>query len=704
MTEKLLKKQNANLASAKANLQRELDDTAGQLRQLQSRLAQRETALSVLDRHWAQLELRLGAAKPRLAAGGDASSSAALPRQTLLESLDSGAPAADLDDATRRRCELTAELAEAAASGSGAGDAAASVPPETSAVVAELAVAKDRALLLQRERDDTAARLAGAHSELEQKTKSLEKLNAEVSNLKAAGGGGGASAAAAPEAAAAASSSDADSATAAAVAAASSAEMERLRSEAEAANEERAAFEKLAESARRELIGAQQDVQRLRGDLDEARRRPPTEEQMRAMPQWRHMLEIGERGKQYMQANERLRADMAVLQQRHLAELARLEDVRSRLYEETRGEVENLSKALAQATAGRDAAAHKLQQQALTHRGFEERLSESERLLNLWRQEAVRLKNEASRERARLAELSGARDGALAEKETLRQRVHALELRLSQAPAADPTAAEAKHQDALVRLGGAEAAALQSSEELSKLQTENDALVEELDSIAKAFDESQEQNAKLLKTAQLEALRERTAAAERLVERDAEHKAALEKELRTARDTASKQEEAQRHAAASLDRAQAQALEASREAQQASAALQAEADRARRAGERERQSAGDAAEARAQKKAKEAEQVRDTLERKLKRLERSGAGAAAEPRGGSNEQLDYYRSMVKCPLCKNSNKDTVITKCGHAFCRDCIDSRLSLRERKCPGCSQVFDKSYVKDLWLEYGA
>ena len=92
MTEKLLKKQNANLASAKANLQRELDDTAGQLRQLQSRLAQRETALSVLDRHWAQLELRLGAAKPRLAAGGDASSSAALPRQTLLESLDSLPP------------------------------------------------------------------------------------------------------------------------------------------------------------------------------------------------------------------------------------------------------------------------------------------------------------------------------------------------------------------------------------------------------------------------------------------------------------------------------------------------------------------------------------------------------------------------------------------------------------------------------------
>lgn len=59
--------------------------------------------------------------------------------------------------------------------------------------------------------------------------------------------------------------------------------------------------------------------------------------------------------------------------------------------------------------------------------------------------------------------------------------------------------------------------------------------------------------------------------------------------------------------------------------------------------------------------------------------------------------------MCKCTLCKVNNKDSVITKCGHAFCRDCVEQRLSLRDRKCPGCSQVFDKSYVKELFLEYG-
>jgi len=100
-------------------------------------------------------------------------------------------------------------------------------------------------------------------------------------------------------------------------------------------------------------------------------------------------------------------------------------------------------------------------------------------------------------------------------------------------------------------------------------------------------------------------------------------------------------------------------------------------------------------------------QEKEAVERKLKRLERNagtGGGAGGGGGGPANEQLEYYRSMCKCPLCKTANKDTVITKCGHAFCKECIDHRLELRNRKCPGCSQVFDKGYVKELWLEYGA
>ena len=56
--------------------------------------------------------------------------------------------------------------------------------------------------------------------------------------------------------------------------------------------------------------------------------------------------------------------------------------------------------------------------------------------------------------------------------------------------------------------------------------------------------------------------------------------------------------------------------------------------------------------------------------------------------------------MVKCPLCKVNEKDAVISKCGHAFCRVCIDKRLELRNRKCPACSKMFDYQAVRELYL----
>ena len=34
-----------------------------------------------------------------------------------------------------------------------------------------------------------------------------------------------------------------------------------------------------------------------------------------------------------------------------------------------------------------------------------------------------------------------------------------------------------------------------------------------------------------------------------------------------------------------------------------------------------------------------------------------------------------------------NDKDAVINKCMHAFCRDCIQKRLDVRNRKCPACA-----------------
>ena len=81
----------------------------------------------------------------------------------------------------------------------------------------------------------------------------------------------------------------------------------------------------------------------------------------------------------------------------------------------------------------------------------------------------------------------------------------------------------------------------------------------------------------------------------------------------------------------------------------------------------------------------------------MARLGASSKGAKDEPAG---EELDYYRSIVKCTLCKVNEKNCIINKCGHVFCRQCIEQRLNLRNRKCPGCSQQFDYQAVKDIYL----
>ena len=194
---------------------------------------------------------------------------------------------------------------------------------------------------------------------------------------------------------------------------------------------------------------------------------------------------------------------------------------------------------------------------------------------------------------------------------------------------------------------------------------------------------------------------ERLSAADLIAEKESELRSGLEAQLKAARDAQVKTEEAHRKAMTMLEQQRRVADEAQREAAQATEELRHEQGKIQRSSEREAKSAEAAADAIA--KLKNLTQERDAMERKLKRLERN-AGNSTTASKGENEQLEYYKSMCKCPLCKNSNKDAIITKCGHAFCRECIDHRLELRNRKCPGCSQVFDKGYVKDLWLEYGA
>eukprot|EP00967_Tisochrysis_lutea_P109060 scaffold169390_cov31-Tisochrysis_lutea.AAC.1 len=482
-----------------------------QLKTAQLRLHQREECISMLDRYWANLESRLHSVIEQLdsANNGSEEVSSVVPRDTLLQKIYTGDANEQipLDEAFRARCEATATLAEAAARALAtalplSGDEASrnlalklsKVEAETSRLSAELALAADRVVAIERDRRDVLMRLSDSQSELERKTKDLQKAKTEILQLKGDGTSRlpVSSASAPPEAGASVSANGMLGVDKASL---PSADLDKLRADIEAAAEERAAFEMAAESARKELKLAQCEVASLRAKLEEASYRPPTEEQITRTKRFLHMQREAEQGRQAAHMVERLRMDMATLQQRHAAELVHNEELHARQFEEMRTEAERMSMQLAQVSCERDAYQHRLSQHNISQRSLEERLAESERVLTLWRTEAERVLRDLHRERSRLADVEAQRDAARAESESQRQKAEGLRLELEareQLPVDDALAtAQAKCQDALVRLGGAEVAALQAKEDLAKSRKENDALVEELDSIAKAFDESQ---------------------------------------------------------------------------------------------------------------------------------------------------------------------------------------------------------------------
>lgn len=279
-----------------------------------------------------------------------------------------------------------------------------------------------------------------------------------------------------------------------------------------------------------------------------------------------------------------------------------------------------------------------------------------------------------------------------------------------------------------MRLGSAEQTALQATQELSSLRGETKALMEEIESISASFDEVQDQNSRLMKTVALkeeaatklmaerhrseerakllEAEKatyvEKATAAAQLAQRQSDLSGSLEHNLKLSQEALAKKEVEARAAMELLDRHKREVQEVKQESQSATMTLKASEDAVNRSREREAKSAAASIEEAA--KAKRAMQECQALQRQLARITPSAGGSNADSAGDSSgltkEEADYYRSRVNCPLCKTKEKDAIINKCGHAFCRDCINQRLNLRNRKCPACSQQFDYQAVRDLFL----
>ncbi|KAK0241787.1 hypothetical protein EDD85DRAFT_820353 [Armillaria nabsnona] len=90
-------------------------------------------------------------------------------------------------------------------------------------------------------------------------------------------------------------------------------------------------------------------------------------------------------------------------------------------------------------------------------------------------------------------------------------------------------------------------------------------------------------------------------------------------------------------------------------------------------------------------------------ERQLMKQRMAAATTATKPIKDSElqVQLDEAMSLLKCSTCKQSMRTIVLSKCMHTFCKDCIDARLSTRQRKCPSCNLAFGQNDVLQIYFQ---
>jgi len=70
--------------------------------------------------------------------------------------------------------------------------------------------------------------------------------------------------------------------------------------------------------------------------------------------------------------------------------------------------------------------------------------------------------------------------------------------------------------------------------------------------------------------------------------------------------------------------------------------------------------------------------------------------------GGDSGMLEMALSMLRCSVCRDRFKEVAITRCYHLFCRECIDTNLTNRHRKCPACGEKFGADDVKQVYFTH--
>ncbi|KAJ1836336.1 E3 ubiquitin-protein ligase bre1 [Coemansia sp. RSA 2711] len=93
----------------------------------------------------------------------------------------------------------------------------------------------------------------------------------------------------------------------------------------------------------------------------------------------------------------------------------------------------------------------------------------------------------------------------------------------------------------------------------------------------------------------------------------------------------------------------------------------------------------------------EKRRVQETLDAANRRLDEA---EKTTDHSGLSKLCADYKALLKCPTCQTNFKSHVLLRCMHVFCKQCIDSRIETRQRKCPSCSEPFGAKDVRQIYL----
>ncbi|KAJ2778147.1 E3 ubiquitin-protein ligase bre1 [Coemansia javaensis] len=80
--------------------------------------------------------------------------------------------------------------------------------------------------------------------------------------------------------------------------------------------------------------------------------------------------------------------------------------------------------------------------------------------------------------------------------------------------------------------------------------------------------------------------------------------------------------------------------------------------------------------------------------------QRTAEAERATDQTGLAKLCSDYKALLKCPTCQTNFKSHTLLRCMHVFCKQCIDSRIETRQRKCPSCSEPFGAKDVRQIYL----